>query len=161
MRYLVKLPDEERARWAERRQPAPGRRTKWWLGLFEHCLVRISGREPKLEPDGYGSRCGYPGTARHPAPSRASKPQRLARLVVELRIRGHADELSGTLPSADEIVLACLDALPVMRTAVPTRDTTGFAPLCRSGMTRGGCAGNPWGDRRLEGPPRPVSRSNA
>ena len=127
-RHLVKLADDERARWAERRQPEPGERTNWWLGLFENCLVRIRGRADARAEWAQLALWVIRHSEASGAFTRVEAAQRLARLVAELRMRAITDELAGILPSADEVVRACLDALPATRTAVPTRDNTALAP---------------------------------
>ncbi|MFD7493427.1 hypothetical protein ACFV8T_13555 [Streptomyces sp. NPDC059832] len=113
--HLVALDPGERERWAVRRQPgSEEERARWWWFLLVACRQRIP-----AGPDGERERwakltlwligkCRTAGV--------------LDRTEAALQIAG------GSLLPPDETVRMCLDAIPVSRADVATRDTTPYAP---------------------------------
>ncbi|MET9659470.1 hypothetical protein [Streptomyces sp. NPDC006510] len=113
--HLVELDPGERERWAVRRQPESGEeRARWWWCLLVACRQRVA-----AGPDGVRDRwaeltlwligkCRTAGV--------------LNRAEAALQIAG------GSLLPPDETIRVCLEAIPVSRAEVATRDTTPYAP---------------------------------
>ncbi|MFI7426628.1 hypothetical protein ACIBPB_06535 [Micromonospora sp. NPDC049836] len=115
--HLLRLDEHRRRQWLDRRQPAPSERANWWLSL----LLVIDQQQ--------GDQSGWPadwaalrlwllrqGRARAVF-TEAESVGKLAYFVADLRRSGVE---VAELPSADEIVRACLDAIPVGRHEVAT-----------------------------------------
>lgn len=115
--HLLHLDERRRRQWLDRRQPAPRERVNWWLYLLlviDQQLHDQSGRradwaELKLWLLRQGrARAVF---------SEAESAEKLAYFAAEMRRAGV--ELA-VLPSADDIVRACLDAIPVGLNEVAT-----------------------------------------
>ncbi|GAA1338118.1 hypothetical protein GCM10009647_080940 [Streptomyces sanglieri] len=113
--HLVALDPGEREQWAVRRQPESGaERARWWWFLLVACRQRV--------PEG-------------PDGTQAPWTDLALWLVTKCRAAGVLDRTEAALQIAghsllppDETVRMCLDAIPVSRAEVATRDTTPYAP---------------------------------
>lgn len=107
---LLRLDEHGRGRWLDRRQPAPTERANWWLYLLlvsdQHLDEQSSRQADWAELKLWLLRQG-PARAVF---TEAESAEQLAYLTLKMRRAGLS---LAVLPSADEIVQACLDALPV------------------------------------------------
>jgi hypothetical protein len=118
--HLLQLDEHQRRQWLDRRQPAPHERANWWLYLLlvidqqlgNHTVRPADWAELKLWLLRQGQvRAVFTG---------AESAEKLAYFAADMRRAGV--ELA-MLPSADDdIVRACLDALPVGLTEVTVLD---------------------------------------
>ncbi|MEU5725925.1 hypothetical protein ABZ783_29450 [Micromonospora sp. NPDC047738] len=108
--HLLQLDEHLRRQWLDRRQPAPRERANWWLYLLlviDQQLRDLSGRRTDwAELKLWLLRQGQARAVFNEADS----AEKLAYFAADLRRSGV--ELAA-LPSADDIVRACLDAIPV------------------------------------------------
>lgn len=111
--HLLRLGDNQRRDWLDRRQPASSARVNWWLNLLL-VIDQLLGNQPGRRPDWVelklwllrqGHACGVF--------TRAESAEKVAYFAADMRRAGA--ELPELLPSADDIVRACLDAIPVGR----------------------------------------------
>lgn len=127
LRHLLYASDEERRRWVSRRRPRDGTAADWWLTLSCLCEVQVRDRAGTRAEWArllfWLIRCGEETGDL----DRAETAERLARKATELRVRGLADEVAETLPTADDLVRGCLEAMPASPADVPTRDTVELA----------------------------------
>ncbi|MER7333632.1 MULTISPECIES: hypothetical protein [unclassified Micromonospora] len=115
--HLLHLDEHQRRQWLDGRQPAPRERANWWLCLLlvidQHLRDRSARRPDWAELKLWLLR---QGRARGVFTG-ADSAEKLAYFAADMRRAGV--ELAA-LPSADEIVRACLDALPVGLNEVAT-----------------------------------------
>ncbi|GAA0461799.1 hypothetical protein Ade02nite_16410 [Paractinoplanes deccanensis] len=136
---LLGCDEEGRRRWLDRRQPAPPE-ANWWLQLLllidERWEHRVAERREwaRLEIWLLGQ------AGRRSALGRAEVAERTAYFVARMRDAGTA---ASALPSADAVVRACLDAIPVAldRVAVPA-DPRSLRSLELDEMRDSRCAKN-------------------
>ena len=108
--HLLRLGDVERVAWLDRRQPPPDERVNWWLYLLLVIDAQLGDR-PAARPDWVALKLWLLRQAHTRVIfTRVESAMRMAYFVAELRRAGH--ELP-VVPSADEVVRACLDAIPV------------------------------------------------
>ncbi|WP_214109242.1 hypothetical protein [Acrocarpospora catenulata] len=108
--HLLRLGDHERQRWLDRRQPEPSGRVNWWLYLLLVVDSYLSDR-PRRRPDWVELRLWLLDQGRvRRVFTQAEFAEKLAYFVVGMRSKGVELAL---LPSADDVVRACLDAIPV------------------------------------------------
>ena len=107
---LLGLDEHHRGRWLDRRQPAPNERANWWLYLLlvidQHLDGRSSRQADWSELKLWLLRQGQTRAVF----TEAVSAERLAYFRLNMRRAGISAEV---LPSADEVVRACLEALPV------------------------------------------------
>ncbi len=107
--------------------PRDGTAADWWLTLSCLCEVQVRDRAGTRAEWArllfWLIRCGEETGDL----DRAETAERLARKATELRVRGLADEVAETLPTADDLVRGCLEAMPASPADVPTRDTVELA----------------------------------
>ncbi len=115
--HLLELDEHQRRQWLGRRQPAPRERVNWWLYLLlviDQHLGDQSGRRAEwAELKLWLLRQGQTRAVF----SEADSAEKLAYFAADMRRAGV--ELA-VLPSADDIVRACLDAIPVGLNEVAT-----------------------------------------
>lgn len=115
--HLLQLDEHQRRQWLDRRQPAPRERANWWLYLLlviDQHLGNQSGRRTDwAELKLWLLRQGQARAVF----SEAESAEKLAYFAAGMRRSGV--ELA-VLPSADDIVRACLDAIPVGLNEVAT-----------------------------------------
>lgn len=108
--HLLQLDEQQRWQWLDRRQPAPPDRANWWLYLLlvidQHLGDQSRRRAGWAELKLWLLRQGRARAVF----SEAASAEKLAYFAGDMRRAGV--ELA-VLPSADDIVRACLDALPV------------------------------------------------
>jgi hypothetical protein len=113
--HLLRLDDADRGAdrgaWLDRRQPAAAERANWWLYLLVVIDGQIAG-QPGPRPAWVALKLWLLGQARSRAVfTPAESAMRMAYFVADIRrIDPH---LALALPCADEVVRACLQALPV------------------------------------------------
>ncbi|MCW3845186.1 hypothetical protein ONA70_34490 [Micromonospora yasonensis] len=125
--HLLRLDEHQRQQWLDHRQPAPRERTNWWLYLLlviDQQLRDQSGwRAEWAELKLWLLRQGQARAVF----SEAESAEKLAYFAAGMRRSGVE---SAVLPSADDIVRACLDAIPVGLNEVATladrRDLAGL-----------------------------------
>jgi hypothetical protein len=122
LEHLLRLDGAGRQEWLDRHQPGPADRVNWWLYL----MVVIDGRlrdQPATRPDWIDLRLwlAREATARGVF-SRAQHAGDMAYFVLAMRYERTA---SPSLPSADDVVRACLDAIPVPPRQAIGRDDDG------------------------------------
>jgi hypothetical protein len=110
LEHLLRLDDTGRQAWLDRSQPVAAERLSWWLYL----MVVIDSRlrdQPAGQADWIGLRVWL---MRQALARGVFSPVRyaahMACFVLDMRIAGAA---SPELPSADDVVRACLDGVPV------------------------------------------------
>lgn len=122
LEHLLRLPDDEREHWLDRRQPPVQDRANWWLYLLLviDARIRIS-TNPDPQWTGLwlwllerGHARGVFDTVRY--------TEDLAYFTNRMR---HSGLDTACLPSADDIVRACLSAIPVTMEQAIVRDGTG------------------------------------
>lgn len=109
--HLLRLGDDQREEWLERRQPPPDRRVNWWL-----YLLLVVDQQLGLQP---GRRMDWVQlklwllrqAAARQVFTAAESAEKMACFVLGLRRAGV--EAPAVLPSADDLVRACLAAIPV------------------------------------------------
>ncbi|MEV0431446.1 hypothetical protein [Micromonospora sp. NPDC050495] len=108
--HLLRLDEDQRRQWLDRRQPGPRERVNWWLYL----LLVID--QQLRDQSGWRAEWAelklwllWQGRARAVF-SEAESAEKLAYFAADLRRSGIG---LAVLPSADYIVRACLDAIPV------------------------------------------------
>ncbi|MBM0224250.1 MULTISPECIES: hypothetical protein [Micromonospora] len=108
--HLLQLDEHQRRQWLDRRQPAPHERANWWLYLLlvidQHLGDQSDRRADWAELKLWLLRQGRAWAVF----SDADSAEKLAYFVADMRRKGVA---LAVLPSADDIVRACLDAIPV------------------------------------------------
>lgn len=108
--HLLRLDEYRRGHWIERRQPAPPDRVNWWLYL----LVAIDqqlGDRPAARVEWVELKLWLLEQGRvRTVFTEVDSAERLAYFVLKMR---RARVASAMLPSADAVVRACLDAIPV------------------------------------------------
>jgi hypothetical protein len=108
--HLLQLDEQQRWQWLDRRQPAPQDRASWWLSLLlvidQHLGDQSGRREDWVELKLWLLRQGRVRAVF----TEAESAEKLAYFAGDMRRSGVE---SVVLPSADDIVRACLDALPV------------------------------------------------
>jgi hypothetical protein len=123
--HLLRLDEAGRRTWLDTRQPAPSERLSWWLylllvidgGLRDRPASRPRLIELRLWLTRQALARGVFSPVRHAA--------NMAYFVLAMRI---ARATSPTLPSADDVVRACLDAIPVTPGQAIARDDDGSLP---------------------------------
>jgi hypothetical protein len=108
--HLLGLDEDGRRAWLDRRQPAPNERANWWLSLLVGIDVQLdtqSGQQADWAELKFWLL--RQGKARAVF-TEAETAEKLAHFTLTMRRTGVDLAL---LPSADDIVRACLDALPV------------------------------------------------
>jgi hypothetical protein len=122
LQHLLRLGEDARHEWLNRRQPGPADRVTWWLYL----MVVIDGRirdQPAARPEWIDLRLWLAREAEARGVfSRARHAGDTAYFVLDMR---HARVASRSLPSADDVVRACLDAIPGPAERAIGRDNTG------------------------------------
>ena len=119
LRHLLGIPDKDRRRWVERRMPEPPELADWWGSLRRECSHQLDLAAPGERDAWVRLRLWLElHAAVSGAFDRADSAMNLAYVV---------DQLKAPEPTADEVVRGCLDALPVARADVPTRDNTALA----------------------------------
>lgn len=114
---LLGLDEQLHVRWLDRRQPAPNERTNWWLYLLLVIDQQLDGQSNR-QPDWAELRLWLLRQAQaRDVFTRAESAVQIAYFALKMRRAGIN---SAALPSADEIVRACLDALPVPLEEVAT-----------------------------------------
>ncbi|MCW3818485.1 hypothetical protein ONA91_28990 [Micromonospora sp. DR5-3] len=117
--HLLQLDEHHRRTWLDRRQPAPCERTNWWLYLLlvidQHLGDQSGRRADWAELKLWLLRQGRARAVF----SEAVSAENLAYFAAGMRRAGI--ELA-VLPSADDIVRACLDAIPVGLNEAATLD---------------------------------------
>ncbi|WFE47692.1 hypothetical protein [Verrucosispora sp. WMMD1129] len=115
--HLLRLGDNQRRDWLDRRQPATSARVNWWLYLLL-VIDQLLGDQPRRRADWVELKLWLlrQGQARGVL-TRAESAEKVAYFAADMRRAGA--ELPDLLPSADDIVRACLDAIPVGRDQVP------------------------------------------
>jgi hypothetical protein len=118
--HLLRLGDNQRRDWLDRRQPESNARVNWWLYLLL-VIDQLLGNQPGRRPDWVELKLWLlrQGQARGVF-TRAEGAEKVAYFVADMRRAGA--ELPELLPSADDIVRACLDAIPVGRDQVAILD---------------------------------------
>ncbi|MEV2238435.1 hypothetical protein [Micromonospora sp. NPDC049891] len=118
--HLLRLGDNQRRDWLDRRQPASSARVNWWLYLLL-VIDQVLGDQPGRRADWVELKLWLlrQGQARGVL-TRAESAEKVAYFAADMRRAGA--ELPDLLPSADDIVRACLDAIPVGRDQVPMLD---------------------------------------
>ena len=118
--HLLRLDDDQRGDWLDRRQPAPGERVNWWLYLLLVVDQQVRHQESR-RTDWVKLKLWllHQGQARGVF-TRAESAEKMAYFVHDMR-RAEA-ELPQLLPCADDVVRACLDAIPVGRDQVAMLD---------------------------------------
>jgi hypothetical protein len=108
--HLLQLDEHQRRQWLDRRQPAPHERANWWLYLLlvidQHLGDQSGRRADWAELKLWLLRQGRARAVF----TEAESAEKLAYFAADMRRAGV--ELA-VLPSADDIVRACLDAFPV------------------------------------------------
>ncbi|GAA2717069.1 hypothetical protein [Actinoplanes palleronii] len=106
---LLRSDEDTRRRWLDDRQPVPPE-PNWWL----HLLLVVDGRgdrRPAERPAWAQLKIWLLGQAgRRSALDQVEVAERTAYYVAQMRSAGMA---ASSLPSADTVVRACLDAIPV------------------------------------------------
>jgi hypothetical protein len=108
--HLLRFDEHQRGRWLDSRQPAPNERANWWLYLLLVIDQQLDGQSSR-HADWAELKLWLlrQGQARAVF-TEAERAEQLAYFTMNIRRAGiHL----AVLPSADEIVRACLDALPV------------------------------------------------
>jgi hypothetical protein len=109
--HLLQLGEQQRPQWLERRQPAPHERANWWLYLLLVIDQHLREHRSRRRADWADLKLWLLRQGRSRAVfTEAESAEKLAYFARDLRRAGI--ELAG-MPSADDIVRACLDALPV------------------------------------------------
>ena len=107
--HLLQLDEQQRWQWLDRHQPAPHERTNWWLYLLllidQHLGDQSHRRADWAELKLWLLRQGQARAVF----TEAESAEKLAYFAGDMR---RAEVESAVLPSADDIVRACLDALP-------------------------------------------------
>ena len=121
-RHLLTLDEAGRRAWLDQ-QPAEALRThNWWLHLFTHVDIRIR-EQPLRRPAWVELRLWLLSQA---ATAGVFDPRELAkhraRFVGGLYARAITTGLDSILPTADELIAACLAAIPVTPTEVTAID---------------------------------------
>lgn len=107
--HLLRLGAAERIAWLDRRQPPPDERANWWLYLLLVSDAQV-GVQADGRPDWVALKLWLLRQARARAVfTPADCALKMAHFVADMRRVGH--ELA-VLPSADEVVHACLAAIP-------------------------------------------------
>ncbi|MEV6266519.1 hypothetical protein AB0L64_05095 [Kribbella sp. NPDC051936] len=107
---LLRFDDHRRGRWLDRRQPAPNERANWWLYLLLVIDQQMDGQSRRrAEWTELKLWLLRQGQARAVF-TEADSAEQLAYFTMRMRRAGIN---LAVLPSADEIVRACLNALPV------------------------------------------------
>jgi hypothetical protein len=108
--HLLRLDEHQRGRWLDRRQPAPNERANWWLYLLLVIDQQLDGQSSR-QADWAELKLWLLRQGRARAVfTEAASAEKLAYFAMNMRRAGIN---LAVLPSADEIVRACLDALPV------------------------------------------------
>jgi hypothetical protein len=122
LEHMIRLDDTGRRAWLDRRQPDPPDRVNWWLYL----MLVIDGRlrdQPASRPHWVDLRVWLLHEAQGRAVfSRVRCAADMAYFVLAMR---HAGAVASSLPSAEDVVRACLDAIPVPPQQAVGRDTDG------------------------------------
>jgi hypothetical protein len=109
--HLLRLDDADRGAWLDRRQPAAAERTNWWLYLLLVIDGQIAG-QPGPRPEWVALKRWLLDQARSRMVfTPAESAMRMAYFVADVRRTDPRPAV--TVPSADEVVRACLHALPV------------------------------------------------
>ncbi|NYF60072.1 hypothetical protein [Micromonospora purpureochromogenes] len=118
--HLLRLGDDQRRDWLDRRQPVPSERVNWWLYVLLVIDQQLR-HQPRRRADWVELKLWLlrQGQARGVF-TRAESAEKMAYFVADMR-RTWA-ELPELLPSADDVVRACLDAIPVGRDQVAMLD---------------------------------------
>lgn len=108
--HLLRLGSTEREDWLDRRQPASDGRVNWWLYLLLVIDTQI-GSQPAQRPEWVDLSLWllHQGHTRDVFTT-AEYAEKLAYFVLRVR---HTGTVSPGLPSADDVVRACLQAIPV------------------------------------------------
>lgn len=122
LEHLLRLTDDEREAWLDRRQPPAPDRVNWWLYLLLVIGGRIQDR-PGQDPAWISLRLWLldRGRARGVF-GRVRYAEDLAYFTLRMRRSGAA---YACLPSADDVVRACLSAIPVTMEQAAVRDGDG------------------------------------
>jgi hypothetical protein len=129
---LLRFDEHRRGRWLDRRQPAPNERVNWWLYLLLVIDQQLTGQSSRqadwAELELWLLRQGQARAVF----TEAESAEQLAYFTLKMRRAGIS---LAVLPSADEIVRACLDALPVRLNEVAMlADRRGLRGLDRTHM---------------------------
>lgn len=117
--HLLRLDDDQRSGWLDRRQPAADAAANWYLYLLL-VIDQQLGDQPGRRPDWVQLKVWLLRQAQARSVfTPAESAEKMAYLVLALRRAGVA---LATLPSADDVVRACLDAIPVGLDQVPLLD---------------------------------------
>jgi hypothetical protein len=108
--HLLRLQEHQRGQWLDRRQPAPQDRANWWLYLLLVIDDQLD-NQPGQQTHWAELKFWLLRQGRDRAVfTQAETADKLAYSALHLR-RAGVDP--AVLPSADEVVRACLDAIPV------------------------------------------------
>jgi hypothetical protein len=108
--HLLRLGDAERVTWLDRRQSPPDERVNWWLHLLLVIDAQL-GDQPAARPDWVALKLWLlPQAHTRAIFTPAESAMKVAYFVAQLRRAGHDLPV---VPSADEVVRACLEAIPV------------------------------------------------
>lgn len=122
LEHLRRLPGDEREAWLDRRQPPAQDRVNWWLYLLLVIDARIRDR-PGPDSGWAGLRLWLLDRGRARGVFDAVRyAEDLAYFTLRMRRSGSA---SAYLPSPDDIVRACLSAIPVTMEQAAVRDDEG------------------------------------
>jgi hypothetical protein len=118
--HLLRLGDIERAGWLDRRQPAPVGRANWWL-----FLLLVIDQQIRDHPDRAAEWAALKVWLLRRAEATdvfaaADSAEMMAYFLLAVR-REHPDLLD-RLPSADDVIRACLQAIPFAVEEVPLLD---------------------------------------
>jgi hypothetical protein len=118
--HLLRLDEDQRRDWLDRRQPASSDRVNWWLYLLLVIDQQLR-HQPHRRADWVKLKLWLlrQGQARDVF-TPAAIAEKLAYFLLDLRRT--AVDLAELLPSADDVVRACLDAIPVGLDEVATLD---------------------------------------
>lgn len=109
--HLLQLDAQQRWQWLDRRQPAPDERGNWWLYLLLVIDQHLREHRSRRRADWAELKLWLLRQGRARAVfTEAESAEKLAYFARDLRRAGI--ELAG-MPSADDIIRACLDAVPI------------------------------------------------
>jgi hypothetical protein len=143
IRHLLDASDEDRLRWIGRNQPHGCERPAWWTGKLAVIDGTVSATPDKQLPCARLLLWMIQQSNELEVFDHAQRAERMAALSANLRWHLGPDELADLLPNADDIVRACLAALPeagqvdshrvrhLLNSCAPLRDQLDDALLCR------------------------------
>ncbi|GAA0968288.1 hypothetical protein [Actinocorallia libanotica] len=113
VRHLLQASEQQRLAWISRHQPSSQDAANWWLRLFLQIEHAIHSRaDQRLDAAHL-----YLWAIRRAQEQGAFSPEetaiRIAAFTSSLRSRGYTSALTEVLPTADQVVRDCIDALPI------------------------------------------------